>query len=57
MCLVANGHDGNGLQFENFWQIFASLCTRIYDKTGKKLIRLVVVVVVVVVVVNWSKFI
>ena len=24
MCLVANGHDGNYLQLENFWQIFSS---------------------------------
>ena len=26
MRLVANDHDGNRLQLENFWQIFSSFC-------------------------------
>ena len=37
MCLVATGQDGNGLQLENFWQIFFKvlLSLAVSDKTGK----------------------
>ena len=37
MCLVANGHDGNGIQLENFWHTFFPVSAHVSDKISKNI--------------------